>query len=403
MKIALIVKKMTVPGGVQRQALSLGRELVRMGHEVKVYTFDYSKDCLPDLVSELLVVELPKNQKLDSRGFWGLLNETRMAKRLAFLIDKDTELLHPHDVVAHHTAYFFKKHVKNIPSVWNMNELPSMRWPLEMLSFVEDPRFHDIPRRPLWFKKIMILLRTYYDNFFVRKQDLVTVFDSFHRQMLSRYAGIDSVVVPSGTDTDRFVFVEHQPPTKGEKIRLLSSGIFTSYRRFEDLLQAVHILIKKNYDIELTVLGKYDGDKKYFLILKKMSFDLGIGDRVSFLGGYSDDQLISFFEKNHIFIFPHMQSQGLSVYEAMLSGIPCVVSPIAGTYETLTDKEDAVFAEPKNPDSLSNKIELLITNPELYKKVSQRGSEKVRQSFSWGIYAENMIGAFRQILPVEKI
>ncbi len=403
MKIALIVKKMTVPGGVQRQALSLGRELVRMGHEVKVYTFDYSQECLPDLVSGLTVVELPKNQKLDSRGFLGLLNETRMARKLAFLIDKDTDLLHPHDVIAHHTAYFFKKYIRDIPSVWNMNELPSMRWPLEMLSFVEDPRFHDIPRRPLWFKKIMILLRTYYDNFFVRRQDLVTVFDSFHQKMLQRYAGMESVVVPSGTDTDRFLFIEHQPPKKSDKVRLLSSGIFTSYRRFEDILQAVYLLTQKGYDVGLTILGKYDSDKKYFLLLKKMTVDLGIEEKVSFLGAYSDDQLIRFFKENHIFIFPHMQSQGLSVYEAMLSGIPCVVSPISGTYETLVDGEDAIFAEPKNPTSLSEKIELLITNPELYKKVSQRGSEKVRQSFSWEKYAQDMLRAFRRVFPAEKI
>ncbi len=395
MKIALIVRKLTVSGGVQRQALSLANELSKMGHTIKIYTFDYSKDnCLPALTKNLEIISLPHSFKKKTSGIFGFFNETIMAKRLSRLIDIDTDILHPHDTVAHHVAYFFKKSVKNIPSVWNMNEIPATRWPLSLISFAEDSNFHDIPRKPLWLKKMSIMIRIYYDNFFVKKQDIITVFDTFHKNMLKRYSGMESVVVPSGADSESFTFFERRPIDKSGKVFLLSSGIFTSYRRFEDIIEAVSILHKKGYDVYLTILGKYETDMKYFRALTNLAESLKIKERVIFLGPYTDSQLMDFFSKSHIFVFPHLQSQGLSVYEAMLSGLPCIVTPLMGTYETLTDKKDVLFAEVKNPASIAEKIEELIKNQDLYTSISRQGAETIRNNFSWRKYAKDMISVF---------
>ena len=50
MNIAIIIRRLNVKGGAQRQALSLARELKNMGHNVALYTFFYDKDkCFSDL------------------------------------------------------------------------------------------------------------------------------------------------------------------------------------------------------------------------------------------------------------------------------------------------------------------------------------------------------------------
>src|SRR3989344_5810362 len=165
MHIAIIVKKLTGYGGVQRQALSLAHEMKKKGHDIRLYTFQYDRDkCYPELVGNIPVVSLGKEDDLPTDGAFGFFNETRLAKRLAKLISRDTELLHPHCMASHHVAYFYKRNVKNIPSVWNLNELPSLRWPLEMLEVVENTEFHDIPKKPLWLKKAIILFRIFYDS-----------------------------------------------------------------------------------------------------------------------------------------------------------------------------------------------------------------------------------------------
>ena len=142
MKIAIIVRRLDVKGGTQRQALSLASELVRRGHSVKLYAFFYSKErCYPDLLKHLSVTALPEEASRPSKHSWlnkmpllryfrtllVIRHETRSAKALAFLIDPDVDILNPHDRVAHRVAYFFKKYIKAVPSVWNTNDTHSMR------------------------------------------------------------------------------------------------------------------------------------------------------------------------------------------------------------------------------------------------------------------------------------
>ena len=108
MKIGIIVRRLNTKGGVQRQALSLANELHQRGHKILIYTFNYSpENCFPELVGNVPIIELPKEKNLPTAGFFGFLNENKMAKELAFLIDRNLDILHPHDNVAYKIAYYF--------------------------------------------------------------------------------------------------------------------------------------------------------------------------------------------------------------------------------------------------------------------------------------------------------
>src|SRR3989344_7602412 len=125
MNIAIIVRRLNVRGWTQRQALELGRELNKLGHKVKLYTFLYSPaDCFPELLSGLDVVSLDYYPSA-TNYFWNWFLENRAAVRLAFMISHDTEILNPHDQVSYRVAAYFKKDIKNIPSVWMSNDLPT--------------------------------------------------------------------------------------------------------------------------------------------------------------------------------------------------------------------------------------------------------------------------------------
>src|SRR3989344_5325763 len=110
MNIAIIIRRLNVKGGAQRQALSLARELKYMGHQVALYTFFYDKEkCFSDLLDGMAVVSC---------------NEAD-PKILARMIDQKSDILNPHDQEAYKVAYYFKKSIKNAPSVWMMNDVPS--------------------------------------------------------------------------------------------------------------------------------------------------------------------------------------------------------------------------------------------------------------------------------------
>ncbi len=399
MKIAVIVRKLNISGGAQRIALNVAYELVQQGNTVTLYTFFYDGEkCFPELLKKFKVSVLPKNRYRETFRFLGFLWEDRMARELAYMIDRTTDILYPDDGPAHHVAYYYKRNIKNIPSVWNMNELPTMRWPLDLLSIVENTEFHDIPRRPLFLKKVIVLVKTLYERKFIRAQDKIVVFDEFHRMMLRKYAGCDSVVIPSGVDSNEFQYIQKSPPVQGERINLLSSGIFLSYRRFEDIIEAIPLLLEQRLDPYLTILGDYTTDIKYYRKLTELCNKRGIAHRVNFFGRYSDAELKHYFKESHIFVYPHLQSQGIAVNEAIVSGLPTIVTPLAGTYETLHDGKDALFAEPRSPLSLANVIVRLVETPELYQSVSYEGAKHMAENFSWKRQGKSVLAVMNKVI-----
>lgn len=399
MKIAVIIRKLNVSGGAQRIALNVVSRLKAMGHDVTLYTFIVDREkCFPELLQQFEIVELPARCKRTTGGLLGFLEEDRMARSLAYLIKRDTEILYPDDGPAHHVAYYYKKYIRNIPSVWNMNELPTMRWPLGLLSIAENRAFHAIPWRPLWLKKGMILIKTLYERRFIRAQDAIIVFDKFHQMMLRRYAKSESSIIPSGVDDLLPPILSKRPPVRGERLNLLSSGIFLSYRRFEDAIETLAILIEHGYDAYLTILGDYSTDQKYHEKLKELCQNRRVENRVVFWGRYSDVELQKFFAESHIFIYPHLQSQGIAVNEAIVSGLPTIVTPLAGTYETLQDSVHAVFAEARNPASIAEAVMRLVRSPDLYQRIGKDGSKHMKKHFTWKRQGQEVAGLMQRVV-----
>ncbi len=396
MKIALILARLNSMGGVQRQALSLAHELIALGHKVKVYTLTFFPEkCNPDLLKGLDIFALPEKFQMDTKGSLGFLAEDRMAKQLAFFIDKDTDLLNPHDTPCHHTAYYFKKYVKNIPSAWNVNELPFMRWPPEWEMEI-DPNFHDVPQKSMRLSWLFYMAKSRYDNFFVRKQDAVIVFDSAHQETVRRYLGRESFIAHSGVDLGRFRYIPRRAPQR--EALLLSSGIFLPYRRYEDILQAMKMLFDWGYRVHLSIASDYTTGKRYFDVLQSLTNRLGLSENVKFLGRISDEELDELFRTQHIFVFPHLQSQAISAYEAMAVGLPTIVARLPGAYEILEDKKHALLIPPKDPLALAQAIKNLLDSSDLYQKISAQGAECVRSHLSWKNYAREVLTIFHHIV-----
>lgn len=397
MKIALIIRRLHSRGGAVRQALSLARELKRRGHVAKLYAFSAAaEESFPEVLHNLEVKTLPPEKLRPVKGMLGILAEDRMAKELALLIDRDTELLNPHDWPGHHTAYYFKKLVKNVPAVWNVNELPFLRWPPEW-EVRPDPKLHGVgvTKNPM-LARLFYLLKNFYDRPFVRVQEAIAVLDGAHRIAVKKYLGRESFIAHSGVDLERFQYVERTPP--GKSLRLLSSGIFLSYRRFEDAISAVKLLRDEGYDTALTIVGDYTTDKKYHQALKRLVAQCGLARCVTFAGKITDEGLATLLRSHHFFVFPHLQSQSLSAYEAMACGLPTVIARLPEAYETVVDGEHAIFVPPFEPRAIAAAVKKLASTPELYLKISRQGADLVSRRLSWSSYADEMINIYNHVL-----
>ncbi|TSC67869.1 MAG: Glycosyltransferase [Parcubacteria group bacterium Gr01-1014_73] len=393
----MIFRKLNVKGGTQRQGLSLANELRRRGHEIVIYTLYYSpENCYPHLLKNFPVRVLRKEETeknklatyypvLEKTGLPEILNENRQAKKLAAIMDDDFDVLNPHDQVAYKVAVYYKKFKKNIPSVWNMNDLPLKRWGFDRAHGCDD-NFH----QP-WYKHIAYWLFDFYDKqAFIKKQDAIVVVDHFNKELVKKYINLNASTVRSGPDFEYFTFKEKMPPKNS--IKILTSGILMPHRRFEDTINALPMLNAENFQPTLTIIGDIDNDKKYYVRLRALVSKLKLENQVFFKGKVTDEELIRAYQEHDVYIFQHhLQSDGLSPFEAVACGLPIIVSKTAGCHEVLTDKENALFIEPKNPADIAEKISLLLTDHALYSKIAKNGNAFARQNFSWQKYADGIL------------
>ena len=407
MKIAVIVRRLDVKGGTQRQALSLANELLKRGHEVKMYAFFYSAEkCYPDLLAPFKVIALdpaiarpPVFPRLANIPFLRYLatiaairHETKSAKALACFIDPDTELLNPHDRVAHRAAAFFKRRVRDVPSVWNTNDTHSMLWGVDKLADI-DPAYD----QPRW-KRALYRLRDGYENArYIGAQDAIVVVDEFNRGLMKNYFGRDAIVVRNGPNMDHFAYRERTPPSAA--VRLLTSGIFFPHRRFEDAIGAVKILRDEGINATLNIIGDPESDQAYAEKLRTLVAGQGLGDHIRFLGKVSEEELVRRYREDDIYLYPHhLQSDGLSPFEALASGMPIIVSRSAGAHEVVRDRETGLIVNPKDPEGIARAVRDVLEHPELYRKLSAEGAMFVRGNFSWQKYTDGMLAVYQNVL-----
>lgn len=392
MKIAIIVRKLNVNGGVQRHVFYVAQELKKLGHQIKLYTFIYAQDCYPDLTRGLEIISLgklpqpPRTKILDYFNYFiGLAREAAASKKLAALIDRDTEILNPHDHVCYKVAYFFKKRVKNIPAVWTMHDMPTKTFSLIREQAVN----HDQKISAL--KRFFYAVTDWYDiKKYISAQDAMAVLDSRDQEWAKKYFNKNAAIIRNGVDLKKFVFQKHQP-IQEKQVRLFMNGIFMPHRRFEDGIAALKILVDRGYDAHLEIAGATGAINGYYVKIQQLVGNLKLGERVKFLGQVSEADLLESYKRNQIFLFPnHLQSWGLAVFEAMATGVPIIVSRSAGASEVLTDGENALLVEPKNHQALAAHIMKLADNHDLYARLSKSGRAFVERNISWAKLALDM-------------
>ncbi|MEK7541993.1 MAG: glycosyltransferase family 4 protein [Patescibacteria group bacterium] len=319
--------------------------------------------------------------------------ENRRAKELAMRIDRDIDLLQPHDQVSYRVAAYYKKRVKNVPSAWMMNDVPTRAYAAWYGRRVNpDFRVAFIKRVTHWFMDAYDLYQ------FIRPQEQIAVLAESDRRNAQKFLGRDAAVVRSGIDVRAFPYAERKPPVAG-RVSLLAAGIFMRHRRLEDAIAAVKILTDRGVHASLTIIGDQENDKKYAEEIKTLVRVKKIGDRVFFSGRVSEEELVRAYQRHDIFLFPNdPQTWGLAVFEAMACGTPVIVSRGAGAHEVLTDRENALLVQPQAPREIVAAVEALVRDPALYSMLSRRGRAFVEERLGWDKYADAMEALFRRAM-----
>jgi glycosyltransferase involved in cell wall biosynthesis len=136
------------------------------------------------------------------------------------------------------------------------------------------------------------------------------------------------------------------------------------------------------------------------MLLRELVAELGLSHAVELrFESVGETELEAAYARADIALFPNeRQAWGLAQLEAMVRGIPVVVSRGAGVSEVLRDGENALLVDARRPDQIADAIARLAEAEALRRKLASRGRSLVLESYTSVHYARRMRDVFRRCL-----
>ena len=208
-------------------------------------------------------------------------------------------------------------------------------------------------------------------------------------------------VIHGGADPVRF------RPGNDRREGVLYLGRITPHKGLDRLVRALPP------GAALTVAGSTGHDPRppdrdYPRLLRA----LADGADVRFTGPLAEADLPGMYRRAAVFVLPTVERTcygrpvavtellGLAVLEAMASATPVVASRTGGVPEIVRDGETGFLVPPGDVGALRDRIEELLRDPALARRLGRQAREVVLDRFTWERTAERCLAAYAELAPV---
>jgi glycosyltransferase involved in cell wall biosynthesis len=194
-------------------------------------------------------------------------------------------------------------------------------------------------------------------------------------------AGDRVSVVPCGVDLDLF---QPRPRTPDGSHRVLVIGRLVMRKGIGNVIEA----LAEVPGARLTVAGgpaavalTADPEAARLLALAE---ELGVSDRVEFLGGVGRDAVPVLMGAADVVVsVPWYEPFGIVPLEAMAAGRPLIGSAVGGLLDTVLPGVTGDLVPPRRPDLLAESLRVLLADPALRERMGREGRRRVETFYSW--------------------
>jgi glycosyltransferase involved in cell wall biosynthesis len=118
--------------------------------------------------------------------------------------------------------------------------------------------------------------------------------------------------------------------------------------------------------------------------LERRARELGVGDRVGFVGYVSEAEKVDYFNLADLFFFPSaMEGFGLAVGEAMSCALPVVASNRGSIPELVIDGEGGFLCDPTAPQQFADRLRLLLGDAHRRRLMGAANRARIEACFRW--------------------
>jgi L-malate glycosyltransferase len=201
------------------------------------------------------------------------------------------------------------------------------------------------------------------------------------------------VVIGNGLPPEAFAAKAPALEGHGGIVRVgMIARMNAGYKNQGGFLRAAARLVPKFSNLEFMLVG--DGPLR--AELERQAGELGVGNRVTFLGDRRDIPAV--LANLDISIVPSV-SESLSnvMLESMAAGVPVVATAVGGNCE-LGSNRRAVLVSPNDEEALADGIERVLIDKEFRREISYRARQFAQENFSIERISERYCELYSQLL-----
>ena len=365
-----------VVGGISRVVYDLSRTLLKDGHDVTVVT--YREGDAPYFEDDKGVkVYRVDNYMINPNNFidWIMqMNFNMVAKANEIMLKEGNfDVIHAHDWLVAYAAKTLKNSY-DIPIVSTIHATEAGR----------NSGVHDETQRYINDTEWLL---TY-------EATEVIVNSNYMKNEIQRLFGLpfDKInVIPNGINLSNFTGIERdydfrrQYAMDNEKI-ILYVGRLVYEKGVQHLIAAMPKILSNYHDAKLIIAGRGGMMDE----LRAEASNLGLNDKIYFTGYLNSKQVQKMYKCADVAVFPSTYEPfGIVALEAMLAGVPTVVSDVGGLDEIVTHGVDGMKSYAGNANSIADSVTALLYDHQLATNVSKKAKQKVKDQFNWEKIAQD--------------
>ena len=181
----------------------------------------------------------------------------------------------------------------------------------------------------------------------------------------------------------------YAPPKLYADLHAGPYGDYILYVGRLDRIKRVDLTIRALAETRQPVTLKIAGKGPHRRELEALVTELGLGDRVEFLGFVSEEEVIELYAGCFaVVLSPHDEDYGFTTLEALFAGKPVVSTDDAGGVLEWVRDGDTGFVVPAETSAIADRIDHLEADRGLCERLGMAGRARVRAEVSWPLAIE---------------
>jgi rhamnosyl/mannosyltransferase len=174
---------------------------------------------------------------------------------------------------------------------------------------------------------------------------------------------------------------------------IVALGRLVAYKGFDVLVRAM-----RHVDARATIIG--EGPQQHYL--EQLAAELGVADRIQFVGRLSRHEIKMLFYSAGVMAFPSVseaEAYGIVQVEAMATGLPIVNTNLPTTVPWVArHDQEALTVPPNDPIALANALNTILDQPDLARRLSASASNRATNEFAEDLFRARMSEIYIQAL-----